>query len=135
MGGDIVVSGPPPGAEGWKIRVPNAGEAHGPVDLLFANCGVSTSGDTEQFVVIGGKHYSHVVDPRTGQALTSRAEVTVIAPNGLTSDPLATALTVLTPREHRKLLKTYPGTKRYFRVLGQQETERSPGVPDDHSPP
>src|SRR5205814_9160621 len=52
MGGDIVVSGPPPGAEGWTIRAPNAGSNQGPADLRLANCAISTSGDTEQFVVI-----------------------------------------------------------------------------------
>lgn len=117
MGGDIVVSDPPPGAKGWTIRVPNAGDDHGPKDLVFSRCAVSTSGDTEQFTVIGGVQYSHVVDPRTGQALTNRVQATVVARNGLTSDPLATALTVLNAEERAKLLKLYPGTKSYLRVL------------------
>jgi thiamine biosynthesis lipoprotein len=117
MGGDIVVTGPPPGAPGWTIRVPNAGEDHGPADLVFANRAISTSGDTEQFVVIAGIQYSHVVDPRTGMALTSRVQATVTAPAGLTSDPLSTALTVLRKRDHARLLKAYPGTNRYLRVL------------------
>ncbi len=116
MGGDIVVSGPPPGAEGWTIRVPNAGTDQGPVDLHFANCAVSTSGDTEQFVVIGGVRYSHVVDPHTGRALTNRVESTVIAPDGLTADPLSTALTLLGPRDRKRMLKEYPGTNVYIKV-------------------
>jgi thiamine biosynthesis lipoprotein len=117
MGGDMVVSGPPPGTEGWTIRVPNAGTDSGPVDLHFADRAISTSGDTEQFVVIGGRRYSHLVDPRTGQALTNRVEVTLIAPNGLTSDPLTKALSMLAEPERRKLLQAYPGTKAYVRVL------------------
>jgi thiamine biosynthesis lipoprotein len=144
LGGDIVVSGPPPGTEGWTIRVPNAAgsgdrrqagtrgagdgdsEEHPlrlspvacrrPTDLRFAHRAISTSGDTEQFVVIGGRHYSHVVDPRTGQALTNRVQVTLTAPDGLTSDPLATALSVLGGKGTR-LLKAYPGTTAYVRVL------------------
>src|SRR5579862_5301967 len=92
MGGDIVVSDPPPGSKGWEILVPNAGIDHAPDKLYFANQAISTSGDTEQFVVIGGVRYSHVVDPHTGQALTSRVQVTVIAPDGLTSDPLCKAI-------------------------------------------
>jgi FAD:protein FMN transferase len=123
LGGDIVVSGPPPGTEGWMIRVPNAGEEQGPTDLRFADRAISTSGDTEQFAVIGGRRYSHVVDPRTGQALTSRAQVTVIAPDGLTSDPLSTALTLLTPEERQKLLEAYPGTTAYVRVLDGPKDE------------
>lgn len=117
LGGDIVVSAPPPGADGWTIRVPNAGDDSGPADLKFANCAISTSGDTEQFAVIGGRHYSHVVDPRTGQALTSRVQVTLTAPDGLTSDPLATAVSVLGREARDGLLAAYPGSRAYIRVL------------------
>jgi thiamine biosynthesis lipoprotein len=115
LGGDIVVSAPPPGTTGWTIRVPNA--AQEPADLRFADRAISTSGDTEQFAVIGGRRYSHVVDPRTGQALTNRVQVTLTAPDGLTSDPLATALCVLAGNDTRKLLQAYPGTRAYTRVL------------------
>lgn len=119
LGGDIVVSGPPPGTEGWTIRVPNAADDQGPADLRFAQRAISTSGDTEQFVVIGGRRYSHVVDPHTGQALTNRVQVTLSAPDGLTSDPLSTALSLLGPEDRRKLLQAYPGTTAYVRVLGK----------------
>jgi thiamine biosynthesis lipoprotein len=121
-GGDMVVSAPPPGQDGWKIEVSNAGEgAHSPV-LRFANVAISTSGDTEQFVEIGGRRYSHVVDPRTGQALTDRYEVTVIAPNGLTSDSLSTAICVLGPEKGQALARTYRNTTVYIRRAADSET-------------
>jgi FAD:protein FMN transferase len=85
--------------------------------MLFAHRAISTSGDTEQFVVIGGRRYSHIVDPRTGQALTNGVQVTLTAPDGLTSDPLSTALCVLSEEGRRKLLHVYPGTTAYVRVL------------------
>lgn len=88
-GGDISVSGPPPGTQGWAIKVRGHSDA-----ILLANGAISTSGDTEQFVEIGGVRYSHVVDPRTGLGVTSRVQATVIAPVGLTTDPWATALCV-----------------------------------------
>lgn len=144
LGGDIVVSGPPPGTEGWTIRVPNAVRGvgseqwavssnerspplptvHGPLptDLRITHRAISTSGDTEQFAVIGGRRYSHVVDPRTGQALTNRVQVTLTAPDGLTADPLSTALTVL-GEDSRKLLQAYPGTTAYVRVLAADAGE------------
>jgi thiamine biosynthesis lipoprotein len=121
MGGDIVVSGPPPGTEGWTVRVPNAGTDQGSADLRFADRALSTSGDTEQFVVIGGRRYSHLVDPRTGQALTNRVQVTLTAPDGLTSDPLTKALSILGEEDRSKLLAAYPGTKAYVRVLPADE--------------
>ncbi len=88
-GGDIGVSGPPPGHQGWAIKV------RGVADTFYlSHCSISTSGDTEQFVEIGGVRYSHVVDPRTGMGVTTRVQATVIAPRGLVTDPLATALCV-----------------------------------------
>lgn len=117
MGGDIVVSGPPPGAAGWKISVPNAGSDEKPRDMELANCAISSSGDTEQNVVIGGKHYSHVVDPHTGYALTTRIEVTVICPDGLTSDPLSTSLTLVSAEDRTRLMRRYRSSKMFVRKL------------------
>jgi thiamine biosynthesis lipoprotein len=88
-GGDIGFSGPPPGALGWSVRV--RGLSGG---SFVSSGGMSTSGDTEQFVEIGGVRYSHVVDPRTGLGVASRVQATVVAGRGLVSDPLATALCV-----------------------------------------
>jgi len=117
LGGDVVLGEAPPGAEGWRVRVPNAGDAQGPADLLFTNRAVSTSGDTEQFAVLSGRRYSHVVDPRTGRALTNRVQVTLTAPDGLTADPLSTALSILGPEGRARLLRAYPGVTAYVRVL------------------
>lgn len=122
MGGDIVVSGPPPGTKGWTIRVPNAGDDHGPKDLLFAHQAISTSGDTEQFVILDGKQYSHVVDPRTGMALTNRVQATVVAKTGLESDPLSTAMTILDSVGRKKLLRGHPKIRMYVRIAGAAST-------------
>lgn len=108
MGGDIVVSGPPPGTKGWEIEV--AGKT-----MILSNKAVSSSGDTEQFVEIGGKRYSHIVDPKTGLGLTNRIAVTIIAPNGVTSDGLSTAVSVLGAQKGRALLKSYPGVTAQIR--------------------
>ena len=108
MGGDIVVSKAPPGTDGWEIEV--AGKT-----MELANKAVSSSGDTEQFVVIGGKRYSHIVDPRTCFGLTDRIAVTVVAPTGIMSDGLATAISVLGEAKGRALLKSYPGVQAYIR--------------------
>jgi FAD:protein FMN transferase len=95
LSGDIRLGAPPPGRAGWNIAAtagdPGAQAEH----LTLADCAVSTSGDTEQFVEIGGARYSHIVDPHTGKALTSRVRVTVVARDGTTADALATAASVL----------------------------------------
>jgi FAD:protein FMN transferase len=113
-GGDIVVTDPPPGEAGWKIEVPNA-EAAGAPPLTYANAAVSTSGDLEQSVEIAGRRYSHIMDPRSGRPLTDRIQVTIVARDGLTSDGLSTAVSVLGPARGRKLAASYPAVKSYIK--------------------
>ncbi len=120
-GGDIVVSGPPPGETGWKVQVANAAKSPQAPVLLFSNRAISTSGDTEQFVEIGGHRYSHLVDPRTGQALTDRIQVTVTAPNGLTSDSLSKVVSVLGPEQGIPVAKTYRDVSAFVRYEGALE--------------
>jgi thiamine biosynthesis lipoprotein len=99
LAGDIRIGDGPPEANGWRIDASATNDVV-PRDvdrMQLANCGVSTSGDTEQFVEIGGKRYSHIVDPHTGVGLTSRTRVTVIARDATTADALATAASVLGP--------------------------------------
>jgi thiamine biosynthesis lipoprotein len=107
-GGDIAVGDAPPDAKGWKIGIaplknPEAPPTH---HLLLVNAAVSTAGDSEQFVEIGGKRYSHIVDPKTGMGLVGRRSVTVIAKNGTTADALDTALCVMGPERGMKLIES-----------------------------
>lgn len=103
-GGDIVVGAPPPGKDGWQILIRHPS----PCEISLVHAAVSTSGDTAQFVEIGGMRYSHTVDPRTGLGLTSRRVATVVAPNGATADSLATVLTLLGEAAADELLRHYP---------------------------
>jgi thiamine biosynthesis lipoprotein len=115
-GGDIVVSDPPPGKAGWEITLVDAGPDM-PQSVALQNAAVSTSGDTEQFVEIEGRRYSHVVDPRTGIGLTTRAMSTVVAPKGLWSDGLSKPAEMLPPDQLKEFLAHFPGTRAYVRVL------------------
>lgn len=110
MGGDLRLGEAPPGTKGWTVEVPNAGET-----FFLKNCSISSSGDTEQFVEIDGKRYSHVVDTRTGYGLTDRIQATIIAKDGFTTDPISTALTLLDDAEREKLLKRYRGSRAFVK--------------------
>ena len=117
MGGNLEVTDPPPGKKGWSIEIPNAEKGGKQTIMTLANCAISTSGDTEQFVAIGGKHYSHVVNPHTGYALTTRVQATVITPTGLIGDPIAMACTVLDHASRKTLLAHYPDAKAFVKQL------------------
>lgn len=115
-GGDLSLGDPPPGRRGWRIGVaPLDEEKSKPSEYLeLTNCGVATSGDAFQHVTLGGTRYSHIVDPATGLGLTDRSSVTVIAPNGMTADALASAICVLGPQRGLKLADESPGVSAYI---------------------
>jgi thiamine biosynthesis lipoprotein len=93
-GGDIAAGSPPPGKEGWRVGVSGGGR-EAICTLLLKNRAISTSGDMWQYVELDGARYSHIVDPRTGQALTGRRSATVVASDSASADALATAVCVL----------------------------------------
>jgi thiamine biosynthesis lipoprotein len=65
-------------------------------------------------VEIGGKRYSHVLDPRTGIGLTERVQVTVIGRRAALTDAFATAATVLGVEKGRSLIAAQPSLKAVF---------------------
>jgi thiamine biosynthesis lipoprotein len=107
LSGDVVCGDPPPDRAAWDVAVGTGGET-----VPVTGAAISTSGDTEQFLDAGGVRYSHVVDPRTGLALTTSAWVTVVAPDGATADALATAVSVLGDEgAGRALVSKFPGAR------------------------
>jgi thiamine biosynthesis lipoprotein len=110
-GGDMAVSGPPPGKKGWRIELAPLDATNAPPArfVLIARSGLATSGDLFQRLEIDGKRYSHIVDPRTGIGLTDHSLVTVIAPNCFTADGLTKVVSVLGPDKGLKIIEESRG--------------------------
>lgn len=111
VGGDIVAGEPPPGKASWDVTVAPLGPpTEGPLRIIALRRGaISSSGDTEQFLDVGGRHYSHIVNPTTGRAETGRRGVTVMAPSGMTADALATAVKVLGAERGFQVVEKFSG--------------------------
>ena len=107
VAGDIACGDPPPGKDGWTVEIAPLAAGRPVRTLTLANKAVSTSGDLEQFVEIGGVRYSHVLDPRTGLGLTGRRSVTVVAAKGIDADSLTKVASVLPPGKAAEVLKQY----------------------------
>ena len=119
--GDITCGDPPPGKEAWAVDIAPIAKSQKPRALKLANQAVSTSGDLEQFVEIGGVRYSHIVDPKTGLGVTGRRSVTVIAPRGITADSMTKAVTLLPPEKGLALVEAADGAAAYIVILGKDE--------------
>lgn len=131
-GGDIVLSGPPPGRPGWKVGIEKPQADRDPArSLVLKNAAVATSGDAYQYVELSGKRYSHILDPRTGLGTTEAASATVIARDGMTADALATALCVMPPEKGIRLVESLPGVSAMVtrRTAAGVKHYRSAGFP------
>ncbi|MEO8172042.1 MAG: FAD:protein FMN transferase [Sediminibacterium sp.] len=104
-GGDMVMSNSPTGSNGWVIgvNVPETTDDLLPKKLSLHNMAVATSGDAYQYMEHNGLKYSHIIDPRTGYGIHSQRNVTVIAKDGADADWLATACSILSITEAKKL--------------------------------
>jgi thiamine biosynthesis lipoprotein len=124
-GGDIAAGDAPPDSRGWKVGIAPLEDPNKPPRrvLLLENAAVSTSGDAEQFVEIGGKRYSHIVDPRTGMGLVGRLSVTVVARRGITADSLTKVVSVLGPKRGFKIVDGEEGVAAYVVRKGAKAEE------------
>ncbi|MBW8748477.1 MAG: DUF2271 domain-containing protein [Acidobacteria bacterium] len=126
IGGDIVVRGDL--TERVAITDPKAAADNDePIDMVrVANRTIATSGDYRRGFDIGGQHYSHLIDPRTGETAENVISSTVIAKDPAMAGALATAFSVMQPEESKKLAARLSGVD-YMLVLRDGSTIASAG--------
>lgn len=109
IGGDMRVAG----ASRSKIGVADprqpADNAGTLCNLDLQGVAVATSGGYARGFDLGGKHWSHIFDPRTGMPAQAVLQATVVAPDAATADALATILNVLTPEAGIALVEAVAG--------------------------
>ena len=94
--GDLSVWGGDPTGAPWKIGIVHPDASDRPFGFLqLSNMAIATSGNYEKFVVIGGRRYSHTIDPRTGLPVTGIKSVTVVTPNAEIADAMATPIMIM----------------------------------------
>ncbi len=102
----------------WKVAVrdPRLKLEAEPLGTLLLSDGmaVATSGNYEQYFEIDGKHYTHIMDPRTGMPVSGMAQVTVVARTAMEADALSTTCFVLGPKGSEEILVQHPGSGAMF---------------------
>jgi len=94
--GDLTTWGLQPNGQPWTVGIANP-DATGQIFsyMSISDLAVATSGNYEKFVIIGGKKYSHTIDPRTGLPVTGIKSVTIITTNAEIADAMATPVTIM----------------------------------------
>jgi thiamine biosynthesis lipoprotein len=102
-GGDIYFGGHSPAGKPWRVGIRHPRRRDQIVERVdVSDCAVCTSGDYERG--------AHILDPRDAAAVPRVASATVIAPNAMMADALATAAWVLGP-EHGIALLNHMGVQ------------------------
>ncbi len=135
-GGDMVFADPPPPppeissstpqeTSGWLVR-PESDELP---ELRLANCAAAISGDTVQYTDINHRRFGHIIDPRTAQPTQTHRTCLIVAPTGLTADPLATLGTIMVPQDYQALLaRSYPQVRVWFATQPAEEPHTAPSL-------
>lgn len=103
-GSSITVGKAPPSKKGWSVIADTAFFSNG-AKRYIENRAQSVSGDNQQYLDWEGKRYSHLLNPLTGKPLTNGATCLVEGPNGLITDALGTAFSIMDFDEVRKILR------------------------------
>lgn len=94
--GDISTWGNQADGKPWTIGIADPDHAGRPFSYLnISNMAIATSGNYEKYVTIGGKKYSHTINPKTGLPVTGVKSVTIICPNAEIADAMATPVTIM----------------------------------------
>lgn len=113
FGHDLRATGQPPGRPAWHIGLEDPlrpGETAGSVAV--SGRGVASSGDYIRRLVIGGRRYGHIVDPRTGWPVAHGClQATVIAGTCLQAGVLSTTAFVLGVPKGIEFIQSFPGAE------------------------
>ena len=98
--GELRARGTAAAGRPWRVgieRPVEGGHVLGEI-VALGNQGIATSGTTEDFFEQDGRHYSHIIDPKTARPVEHPAmAASVIADTTMEADAWATALIVLGP--------------------------------------
>lgn len=127
IGGEMALSGLNSRGEPWHVMIDAPTDAdtarvlHERLAMVHvSDCGVATSGNYRNFkrTASGRKH--HTISPVTGRpVVTTTLSATVIAPNGMLADALATACMAMPLDSALSMIEAWPGTAAMLVAAGE----------------
>lgn len=109
-GGDLISWGKKPDGREWAVGIADPKEKNTiKLWLNVSNMAVVTSGNYERYLIIEGKRYCHIINPKTGWPVKGLSSVTIICPDAELADALATSVFVLGAKEGLDLINKLKG--------------------------
>ncbi|MEA1881611.1 MAG: FAD:protein FMN transferase [Candidatus Marinimicrobia bacterium] len=137
IGGEVRTLGKNNKGQSWKIGIDRPIVGTMPGENIYSvvsvsNQAMATSGNYRNFKEYDNVPYSHIINPRTGRPTQSNiASVTVVAPNCMDADALATALNVMEVEEGLELVESLDGFEAFWIIKENEELRSVPssGMP------
>ncbi|GAA4500734.1 FAD:protein FMN transferase ApbE [Pseudaeromonas paramecii] len=98
IGGELRVKGHNGQGQDWRVAIEKPTADLGSVQevIKVGDMGIATSGDYRNYYELDGQRLSHTIDPVSGKPINHKlVSVTVVAPECMTADGLATGLMVM----------------------------------------
>jgi len=116
IGGEVIAAGKKMPGKPWMVGISKPEKGGNPNVIYRAfplkDKALATSGDYRHFTMIGGKSYSHIINPATGYPVDNGVvSVSVIADTCTFADGLATALMVMGPEKGIPLVNSLENTE------------------------
>ncbi len=116
-GGDLVCAGTRGGAP-WNVGVQHPRQEKLLAHARLSGGAIATSGDYEQYLIVDGERFGHIIDPRSGWPVSAVTSVVVVASKCADADALATGLFVLGPDEGLVLVEKISSVEALFVMRG-----------------
>lgn len=97
LGGNVQVLGHKPDGSLWRVAIQDPTDTSNNFAVVeVADKAVITSGGYQRYFEQDGKHYHHIIDPRTGYPADSGlTSVTIVSGDGTLADGLSTSLFIM----------------------------------------
>ena len=105
LGGDIKIIGPHADGRPWSVGIRHPrkpGELMSSIDVFRG--AIASSGDYERCIILNGKRYSHILNPKTGWPVRGLSSITVVAEQCVIAGSVAT-VTMLKEKRGKRWVK------------------------------
>ena len=100
LGGDLAAVGPHPQGKPWVVGVRHPRHPRSALATLRLHSGaLASSGDYERYMIVDGKRYGHILNPKTGWPVEGLASVSVVAARCLIAGTASTIAMLKGSRE------------------------------------
>ena len=105
LGGDIKIIGPHADGRPWSVGIRHPRKSRQLMASINVSRGaIASSGDYEKCIILNGKRYSHILNPKTGWPVRGLASITVIAEQCVIAGSVTT-ISILKEKQGKHWLK------------------------------